>query len=385
MKNEIITIFVPRLHNNLRPMIEGFIKLGLTVSVLTLRKGVIEDYSKINYTILEKFSIRKNKELNPINIKKFFIPSPLQILKYFKLEKPKYLLVRNDHSFAYLPIFVIGKIFKCKIVLYNQYPIKNAKFIERVYNFFFYSFFKCKTISPVWQKKYANSETINNETHEQYEKRLLEMLNLKGPNHTPIWVPFGADEVFNQPKYLASNTINFLSIGKFQARKKHEVALELLKEYSERNLLKINFVIIGEVVPDNNSYFNALVRHAKYIQTQYFHVEILKNISRSEVRSYLIHSHYFILLSENEVASFSQLEAFLFNCKLIIFYENGFLDFLPKYTDYQVIRSLDEQLDYISAIDQKYSPVHNFFIDIYFKHCNSLQIAKRVVSIFESS
>jgi hypothetical protein len=382
LKDKNITIFLPRLHNNFRPMIEGLVGLGLSVSVIVLRKGIIEDYSKIDITVLESFSILNRKKVNPSKIGKFYIPNLPKILQHFKLKKPQYLLIRNDHTFAYLPVLVMGKLFRCKIMLYNQYAVKNGKLVERVYNYFFYLVFKCKTISPVWHSSHIQKENQTYETDEQYEARLLSMLNFSRHNQASIWIPFGAVEIFEKPKI--NNSINFLSIGKFELRKNHHVAINLLHKLSEINKIKINLKIIGELTFDNDPYFASVLKQSQNSKSTYFKVDVLKNISRTETKTHLIESQYFILLSEKEVASFSQLEAFLCGCKIIIFYENGFLDFLPKHEDFKILDSLDFDAN-DNIINFNNSQFFNkSFIQIYFKHCNYIELAKRLISIFDS-
>jgi hypothetical protein len=53
-------------------------------------------------------------------------------------------------------------------------------------------------------------------------------------------------------------------------------------------------------------------------------------------------SHYFFLLSEKEICSVSQVEAFIHNCKLVINCDNGNLDFLPVHKNYFLVTDLEQ-------------------------------------------
>ena len=62
-----ITLFLPRLHNNLRPLIDILIQLDYEVTVLALRSGKVEDHSGITHIKIRKQNTVFNKYLNHIN------------------------------------------------------------------------------------------------------------------------------------------------------------------------------------------------------------------------------------------------------------------------------------------------------------------------------
>ena len=114
-----ITFFLPRLHNNIRPIIDTLIELNFEVTVLALREEKIENHSSINYVKLKKMTILKNKYFDNKVIKKFEFPSVVQVRKHLKDHKHNYMIIRNDFTISYIPILILGKLYHSKIILYN--------------------------------------------------------------------------------------------------------------------------------------------------------------------------------------------------------------------------------------------------------------------------
>ena len=102
-----ITFFLPRLHNNIRPIIDTLIELNFEVTVLALREGKIENHSSINYVKLKKMKILKNKYFDNKVIKKFEFPSVIQVRKHLKDHKHNYMIIRNDFTLSYIPILIL--------------------------------------------------------------------------------------------------------------------------------------------------------------------------------------------------------------------------------------------------------------------------------------
>lgn len=381
---ETITLFLPRLHNNIRPLVDGLLKLNLKVSILVLREGVIEDHSEIDYIKLRCFTPMKqlfsliNKEY------KFQIPSPLQVYTHFKIHRPSYLLVRNDSNFAYCVVLFFGLIFKSKILMYNQYPLVKPGIKKNLYNYFFYYLLNIRTISPVLNKVSIMPEITISETPEEYRKRLQNYSNANYKNRS-MWFPFGGGEDdLKINKINSTDGIKILSIGKFEKRKNMDKALSALNKVSIRQNKKIIFTIIGEYDVSKKPYFDYLNRIANKYNTDSFQVSVIVNMSRNDLRKEFLKTHYFILLSEQEIASYSQLEAFLYGCKVVVFYDNGFLNFLPYNSNYTVLYRKENFYQDLNNIIFNNEIAESYeYVAEYLKLFNNVFLASKLLSFFK--
>ena len=105
------------------------------------------------------------------------------------------------------------------------------------------------------------------------------------------------------------------------------------------------------------------------------------NQNRKSVARYFRESEIFILLSKNEPASVSQLEAFDYLCKILVYYQNGNLDFLPITPSIKIIYSLSEfESSFAQLIQEDFSEME--FRIIYKKYFDKVFLAKRLINLF---
>lgn len=113
-------------------------------------------------------------------------------------------------------------------------------------------------------------------------------------------------------------------------------------------------------------------------------MNLLFNINHTEVTKIYEQSSIFILLAESEVASVSQVEAFLSGCSVIVFYENGNLDFLPINPLFQILNSLQDlnkSLDIILNIPWIRSNVLSYSA-VYSELCCGINGVNRILKLF---
>jgi glycosyltransferase involved in cell wall biosynthesis len=335
-----ITIFLPRLHNNFRPLINGLLKNNYKVSVLVMRAGKIEDHSKVNYVKAKRYSLTGKKLTNNDEIRKFEFISVFDVIKYFNENRPRYLLIRNDTTLAFLTILVVGKINKCKIIFYNQYPYFDQKISRNIYNLFLYKIFKIPSITPVLNSKLDFKYIAKYESATQYKNRLHNFLRDTPSSNGKIWFPFSTEKnSSNKPK---TNRIKILTVGKFEERKNLDLVIKYMSEICKNDSQMYELTIVGELESKHLNYFNFINRLKSISETKNLIINIHSNISRPKIMNLYSNSHYFFLLSEKEICSVSQLEAYMHNCKLIINYDNGNLDFLPIHKNYYIVTNLRE-------------------------------------------
>ena len=95
-------------------------------------------------------------------------------------------------------------------------------------------------------------------------------------------------------------------------------------------------------------------------------------------------SSIFILLSEKEIASISQLEAFAAGCKILVFFDNGNLDFLPVDSSFQKITDITEFGTIFELILKNQKPKLQIreYYEIYDEVCGGINGVKRFLDLF---
>jgi glycosyltransferase involved in cell wall biosynthesis len=336
-----ITFYLPRLHNNIRPLIETLKELGFDITVLTLREGNVENHSCINYVRLNRLTIFSNKYFKSQKIRKLELPSFKQINKIIGGNKPEFMIIRNDATLSFIPALIIGKYYKCKIILYNQYPKNNPSIFQNIYNLFFYKFLHIRTITPVLNKYYTPRNNIDFESVDQYKFRLINQMQHHRHPYTPVWIPFfhnGNQKIENK---LEDNILRVVSVGKFQKRKNLDKVASLLDNYSKLKRLEIELNLVGETVESEKEYLDSL-KQLKLKVSSKIRINIFENLDYDDLRDIYNRSDIFLLLAEHEVASVSQLEAFASGCAILAYFQNGNLDILPVNPLIQITHSLQE-------------------------------------------
>ena len=375
-----ITLFLPRLHNNLRPLIDLLIQLDYEVTVLALRSGKVEDYSGITYIKIQKRNIVFNKYLNQMKLRNVEILSLRQISQFFRINKPDLLMIRNDSNFAYIPILIFGKIYRCKIILYNQYPKNNPTRLQFLFNLFFYKAFGLKTVTPVLNKFVEVKTRPQHESLVQYRLRLTKELENDKSNDATNWFPFICNYKNNGLVENRSESIKILSVGKLQKRKNHDKVILLLNTFAESRGTNIELTIVGELHDSEINYLKVL----QALISDKVKVNILTNVTHSDITKIYEYADIFILLSEKEIASVSQVEAFSAGCKIIMFNENGNLDFLPANPMFQIVSTSSEfnkSLDTILSYPADKSTVLAY-ASVYNELCGGYSYISRFLDLF---
>jgi hypothetical protein len=253
-----------------------------------------------------------------------------------------------------------------------------------VYSNTLFKLFKIRTITPVLNANLCEYSTIHNETAEEYRNRLIKQCAVGTSNGRKIWFPFGIQKKPELLKKFNSNSINVTTIGKYEDRKNLNRVAYYLYKISQVNDKKIILTIIGELNSSNSQYLKFLENYCMALQSDKFQIKFLIDVPRDKISDLLSNSQYFILFSECEVASYSQVEAFMNGCKILINCDNGNLDFLPKNERYTIINNMCNFIESIDGnLNSNYIDAEEF-TTIYYDLFRSNKIAQRLIQLFET-
>ena len=278
MKN--ILLIAPRFHTNQYYMIRHLLKKN-TVSFIALYKGSIEDYTFVKPKTLAQSNISiKLQSIFNLRYDTLYFPKTLDLYRKIKKIKPDLIILRiYSRPLLYIVSF-LAKIFKCKIVYYDQTPlIKYNNFI---------SYLKyCESIIARYIFSAAWYSPILLEPKEKYSIPFLVKTKKK--------INFIEDR------------FKILMIGKFQSRKGHFLLIKVFSELIKR--YRIHLTIIGEVSNrehiKNFNYINSYIKNKNLADV----CKIKTNIKFKDMEKEYEDCNLFVLPSYSEPAAISILEA----------------------------------------------------------------------------
>jgi glycosyltransferase involved in cell wall biosynthesis len=278
MKN--ILLIAPRFHTNQYYMIRHLLKKN-TVSFIALYKGSIEDYTFVKPKTLAQSNISiKLQSIFNLRYDTLYFPKIIDLYRKIKKIKPDLIILRiYSRPLLYIVSF-LAKIFKCKIVYYDQTPL--IKFNN------FISYLKyCESIIARYIFSAAWYSPILLEPKEKYS--------------IPFLVKTKKKINFIKDRY------KILMIGKFQSRKGHFLLLKVFSELIKK--YRIHLTIIGEVSNrehiKNFNYINSYIKNKNLADV----CKIKTNIKFKAIDKEYEDCNLFVLPSYSEPAAISILEA----------------------------------------------------------------------------
>jgi glycosyltransferase involved in cell wall biosynthesis len=207
-----------------------------------------------------------------------------------------------------------------KFCFYTQRPcyILNKNFKQKVLDYLFLDILGIKWYSPVLCRGIFSDNLIK-------ERKIKFIPFLKKNNVT---------------KVVNTKKIRILCVAKYQPRKKIDLIIDSVK------LMKSNFelTIIGTAsTKERENYYNKLKCSIEEGGLE-AKVNLLKDIPFSEMGNYYKLNDLFILMSENEVASVTQIEAMSYNLAIICSKDNGSAHYVKDNYNGFVINSNKEEL-----------------------------------------
>jgi glycosyltransferase involved in cell wall biosynthesis len=232
-------------------------------------------------------------------------------------------------------------------------------------------------------KTYPNINELNAESEEQYEYRLKNNLKYDSTRNHTIWFPFVSNFLEVTQTNPNSDVIKVFTVGKIQPRKNLHKVITFLSDYALKNEVLIELIVAGEYSETQKMYLSYL-NNLKDLAPQNLDIKIVTNVNSKNIKNIFRISDIFLLLSENEVASVAQVEAFISGCKVLVFHENGNLDFLPINPMYQKIYVWSEfeyKFDKILKLNESESQVLRY-IEVYNKLCGGSNAVHRLLKVF---
>lgn len=326
-----ILFLVPRLHTNMLGWLDGLGQLGVTHKTLAMKSSTSENYQfgapQLVKTIeLSWLSSKRKAWLH----EKLNLPSLKWLLREVQQIAPKYIIVRVELNVTSLIFLLAIKSTKIPYVIYSQWPLIGLDPIRSRIRKIIVRLTAADIITPCLSKN--EPWTIIPQLKSNSNNLFL----------VPFSIPSHGHEEIPLNKLDRKTPLIFLTIGKFQIRKNHIASLKALlvnEAFLESNC---NAIIIGEVstkehesvFQEVNSFLASELNGSRVqLKTNLSHSQTLKEISKCDV---------FFLLSINEPASISNLEAMSFGKPVIIMNGNGTANYLRSGEGGFIVSDFDE-------------------------------------------
>jgi len=286
--------------------VSGLSKIGINSEVWVTKFGQSENYSLVTPISVNELrnASRKTKFNRRIFVKPFF-------LKILTENQPNFVVVRFEldiRSIYYLfCVFLSGFPF----LIYSQWPVQHLGGIRRFIRFVLTDIFRASIISPVWSRK------NNSQPHFESRKKLRRV------HFIPFAIEVNEDAVFN-PKYgRNANPLRVLSVGKYQIRKNHEQLANFFLNSQVCKTFDWELTILGE--NSNSEHQKYFKRIQKQVQSssEGHRISLLKNFSHAECLNVISRCDLFVIVSESEPASITNLEAMSMGKALVVKSDNG--------------------------------------------------------------
>lgn len=321
-----VLFIVPRFHTNYIGWLHGLSKLGISFRILVQTIGKSENHSFQNP---EK--IDPGVDYFRISIFDIFrLDKLFMLFGQIKKIKPKLIIFRFELNITSLFFLINVLLSRTQFLIYLQWPLYGANYPRRVLRTFFVAFLKVPTITPVLSCKdsWIGQGSIENISHGSF------------------FIPFGMPTRDSNSTLTSSSldigSLRFLTVGKFQRRKNHIEAIQGLMSNENFRNSGATFEIIGEV--SDSEHFKVLDEVNTYVLENHLENKILisVNINHDEVLKKIGESDIFILMSDSEPASISNLEAMSFGKPVMIKSGNGTANYLNNESGGFIIDSPEE-------------------------------------------
>lgn len=367
-----VIFLVPRYHTNMMGWVKGLKEHSVDCEVWVRNLGISEDYANLKPRVINSSSLYLEKTQSIRNIRK----------RFFKL---RCLLIESNPNFVIcrleLKLYVIWQVInvrssKIPFILYSQWPIHGLKGYRKYLRVLVSRFLSVKFFSPVkstetdWCFDIKDGDAISKINFIPFA---IETSNL--PNH--------------QSRYeinASIKSLNLLSIGKFQSRKNH---LELVQYFLANKLLISNgatLTIIGEVSTKEHKYNYDFLIETLSRSNLGNRVKVLVNVPYKECQSLLSSCNIFLLFSDKEPASVSNLEAMSMGKLVIVKSKNGTANYLRHLRGGFIVESINQLDDIFTSIFRD----PNIILEMgqYNKStiqefCDPVKVTSKIISMFD--
>ncbi len=266
----------------------------------------LEDYSQGFVDKIDPSSkVYKISGLKKFKISNYFLLY-YQIIKI----KPTVIIFRFELNVTSILLLLNILFSKVPFVIYQQWPLYKLNVFKKTIRLILITVLKVPIITPIYS---TNKVWIG------------ESILKKHPKYNIYFIPFAIPLPKLQTSYYSniqkSNCLNFLTIGKFQYRKNHlEVIRTFLNnEYFMGSNSRLN--IIGELSTNEHQKV-----YSKLLETISGHdkkFNIYVNLTHKETLEIIQSCDIFVLMSDFEPASISNIEAMASGKAIIVKSLNG--------------------------------------------------------------
>lgn len=299
-----ILFVAPRFHTNQFELVKSLISEGHKIDFHVSLIRNTENHSLITPERFQESRISSIlKKFKPKSINDFwYFPSFFAISKIAnKIISSDLIIIRSFNRPQSILYIFLSVIFRKKIFLYTQGEISKLKKYE---NFFTKKIFYA--LNLFW------FTPINNQSYK--DNSLSSRI---------FFLPFVCEKkCFEREFIIDRKNLNFLSIGKYEKRKNHELTIKALRTFAIKKNINIRLTIVGQCFKkDEVKYFNKIKK--SYQNTKNLKINFMKNIDHFKIQDLYKKNQFFILLSENEAAAYSPLEAISYGLITIGSNKNG--------------------------------------------------------------
>jgi glycosyltransferase involved in cell wall biosynthesis len=321
-----VLFVVPRFHTNLIGWLQGLTLLGVTFGVLVQTYGKSEDHSicvpkKMDPSVdYFKISISRVRRFNRLWL----------LSNLIRAKQPKLIVFRFEMNLTSAVLLLNILFSRTKFVIYQQWPLDEKRTSKRLIRFLITRILRVPIITPVISLKPT------------WVRDSIQTHRFAGLHFIPFGMPLREFVPTIDPSPSSSTPVTLLTIGKFQSRKNHLETIELLMANSNFRNSDAILEIIGEVSTPEHHHVHQEV--TKYIEMNSLNKKIVISINKnhSEVLARIEKCDVFIMMSDREPASVSNLESMSFGKPLIIKMGNGTANYVEHGKGGFIITTPDE-------------------------------------------
>jgi glycosyltransferase involved in cell wall biosynthesis len=322
-----VLFIVPRLHTNLLGWLRGLNLLNVDYRILVQTQSKLEDYSLgLPEKIDPKSNYYKFSSFNKFSLSNYFL-----VHKKIRQIRPTIIIFRLEMNFTSFLILLNIVFSRIPFIIYDQWPVIGISKLKKLIRFLLNTFFKSPFITPV------------HSYNDRWAGHCVEMdYKIKQVNFVPFAMPVFKTEKNINSQTNPQNPLRLVMIGKFQFRKNHiKVVEQLIKNtYFKKSNVKLE--IIGESTTLEHKVVSNKID--KLIQSNKMKnkIHLHHNLSHQDTLKKLKKCDIFLLLSDLEPASISNIEAMSFGKPIIIKIGNGTANYLNNGLGGYILHNFDD-------------------------------------------
>lgn len=293
-----VAFIAPRFHTNQAEVVRYLIGRGINVSFFVAGVGQSEVHQDVAPTLLEfvnhGFLRRwlKNFDDNPyFNLFRLGIPN-VSSLRRLARQHPDLTIIRTPITVVGLVTALLLRWLGSKLVFYTQTPLyrDDRGIKDKLLNFY------ALAMGAVWITPCRGQTALG------------------APLANSFFLPFSAFPQCYEKRWFQDGRVAILMVGKFLPRKRHDLLLDALARLPDPSAFRVT--LVGELSDVTGSKtMDALIERISQLN---FEVDIRTNLSYEEVMKLYLSHDLFVLPSENESASVSNLEAMSYGLPVVV-------------------------------------------------------------------